>query len=412
MCSALGSSSRESNIRRCRDEFLKGLETQAYAASSIREFRRILDRFCEEANARRTTNEFLDRKTIARAQEYAVRPRNGEGRIDAERRLARFLSLLTEAGIIKLPRQAARVETPRECLRREYEVYLRVQRGLSDGTIRNAARLYERFMTFRFGAGLGDLNALTPNDVVAFLRQLFARPGGYRDKTPPTHLRSLFKFLFWSGATQKNLADGIPRVAPSPAKDGPRSLPPNEVQQLLDAARSGNIVGRRNYAVLLLMARLGLRASEVVAIQLEDIHWRAGEILIRGKGQRHDRMPIPPDVGASLADYIRHDRKGDSRALFVLHRAPHRAFADGASVNRILCQVFATAGLKPPQKYIGSHILRHSLATDLLGNGASLNEVGQVLRHRTRTTTTIYAKHHCESLRSIALAWPVQGEVS
>lgn len=412
MCSNSVSADRESNLRHCRNEFLKKLEKLGYSADSIDSYRRVIDRFCDAVNARKTPLELLGWKTIVRLKEHAVNSRTGKGRVSAEGYLSRFLTFLTESGNVKLSLQPPHAETKRERLRLQYEEYLRVQRGLSESTIFHCVRFYERFMTFRFGEGLGDLNAITPDDVVGFLRKLFLGPGVFRDKTPPTHLRSLFKFLFWSGATQVNLANSIPRMAQPAASALPRSLTPQEVQRLLDAARSEGGTGRRNHAVLLLMARLGLRASEVVAIRLEDIHWRTGELLIRGKGKLHDRMPIPPDVGASLADYIQYDRKGVSRALFVLHRAPYRAFADGQSVNRILCQAFAKSGLKPPQKYIGSHVLRHSLATDMLRNGASLNEIGDVLRHRTQTTTAIYAKHDLESLRSVALAWPISGDVS
>ena len=154
---------------------------------------------------------------------------------------------------------------------------------------------------------------------------------------------------------------------------------------------------------------MGLRAPEVVAIQLEDIDWRAGEILIRGKGGRHERVPLPSEVGEAIVDYLRHGRAGDSRALFVSHRAPHQPFKDAQTINDVLQKAFAKTGLKPPQKYIGSHLLRHSLATAMLGGGASLEEIGHVLRHRSRVTTTIYAKCDLETLRSIAQSWPAEG---
>jgi site-specific recombinase XerD len=180
---------------------------------------------------------------------------------------------------------------------------------------------------------------------------------------------------------------------------------------LIDAVRKDDAVGRRNYAMLMLIARLGLRAPEVIAIQLEDIDWRAGEILIRGKGKLHDRMPLPADAGEAIVDYIRNARVGNSRALFVSARAPYRAFQDGQILNYVLRDAFKKTGLKPPQKYVGSHVLRHSLATDMLRKGASLDEIGDVLRHRSRMTTTIYAKHDIEALRSVARTWPAQGGV-
>jgi integrase/recombinase XerD len=166
----------------------------------------------------------------------------------------------------------------------------------------------------------------------------------------------------------------------------------------------------RNYAMLLLMARLGLRAPEVIAIQLGDIDWRAGEILIRGKGKLHDRMPLPADVGEAIVDYIRKGRAGNSRTLFVSAKTPHPPFKNAQILNTLLCDAFERTGLKPPQKYVGSHLLRHSLATDMLRQGASLDEIGDVLRHRSRMTTTIYAKYDIAALCSIARPWPVRGD--
>jgi integrase/recombinase XerD len=174
--------------------------------------------------------------------------------------------------------------------------------------------------------------------------------------------------------------------------------------------RTGDGIGRRNYAMLLLMARLGLRAPEVIAIQLEDIDWRAGEILIRGKGKLHDRMPLTADVGEAVVDYIRNGRAGSSRTLFLSAKTPHSPFKNAAILNTVLCDAFERTGLKPPQKYVGSHLLRHSLATDMLRKGASLDEIGDVLRHRSRVTTTIYAKYDINALRSIARPWPVGGD--
>ena len=178
---------------------------------------------------------------------------------------------------------------------------------------------------------------------------------------------------------------------------------------MIEAVHTNDVIGRRNYAMLLLLARLGLRAPEVVAIQLDDIDWQAGEILIRGKGKLHDRMPLVADVGEAIVDYIKNGRVGTSRTLFVSSFGPHRPFKDAQILNYILHEAYEKTGLEPPQKYVGSHVLRHSLATDMLRKGASLDEIGDVLRHRSKMTTTIYAKHDINALRSIARPWPEQG---
>ena len=202
------------------------------------------------------------------------------------------------------------------------------------------------------------------------------------------------------------------RVAQPPRSRLPRYLKPEEVETLLDAIWSADPIGRRNYAMLMVLARLGLRAPEAIAIQLDDIDWRAGTILIRGKGKRHDRMPLPQDVGNAIVDYIRKGRRGTSRTLFVSNKVPYRPFADSQILNSALKEAFERTGLRPPQKYVGSHLLRHSLATDMLRKGASLGEIGDVLRHRSRMTTTIYARHDVDGLRSIALDWPAAKAVS
>ena len=207
-----------------------------------------------------------------------------------------------------------------------------------------------------------------------------------------------------------NLALGIPSIAQRYGARLPRYLKPEEVETLLAALPTDTPKGRRNYAMVLTLARLGLRAAEVVAIQLDDIDWRAGELMVRGKGQRHDRVPIPPDVGAAIASYARRDRVTTSRALFVKERAPNGPFGDSQVLNAILKDAFARTGLKPPCKYVGSHVLRHSLATNLVRQGASLSEIGDMLRHRCRSSTMIYAKLDIEGLRSIAQPWPTAGD--
>lgn len=225
----------------------------------------------------------------------------------------------------------------------------------------------------------------------------------------PSPLRNLFKFLFWSGKTRRNLATSIPRIPKPLPNPLPRSLGPEEILRVLNTISRQTAIGRRNYAMLLLMARLGLRSTEVLAIQLEDIDWRSGEILIRGKGKLHDRMPLPSDVGEAIVDYIQNGRAGTSRTLFVTRRAPCLPFNNHQIVGTVLHQALKKAGLNPPQKYVGSHLLRHSLAMDMLRKGVSLPEIGDVLRHRSKSTTTLYAKYDIDALRSIAQPWPVQG---
>ena len=301
--------------------------------------------------------------------------------------------------------------SPRAVLKREYETYLRVQRGLSEDTIYHCLRFYDRFLTAKFGAGLGDLNTIKPDDITGFILWLRKEQNAPRDKTGPSHLRNLFQFLFWSGKTERNLSNAVPKARQPKPTGIPRYLEPEEVNRLIEVVRDHEKTGRRNYAMLLMIARLGLRAPEVTAIELDDIDWRAGEILIRGKRQLQDRMPLPAEVGEAIVDYIKNERRGPERALFVSVKPPFKRFKDAQILRWILRDAYDATGISPPQAYIGTHILRHSLATDMLRKGASLAEIGDVLRHRSAMTTTIYAQYDVDALRSISRPWPTSGDV-
>jgi site-specific recombinase XerD len=181
-----------------------------------------------------------------------------------------------------------------------------------------------------------------------------------------------------------------------------------EVRRVLKTCNRRTPTGRRDYAILLLLTRLGLRAGEVVALQLGDIDWRAGEIIIRGKGSFHDRMPLPCDVGEALTCYLRRDRPDcQTRQVFVCMRAPRRGFAHPSTLTTIVHRALERANLHPI--FRGAHLFRHSLATSMLHAGATMGEIGEVLRHRASSTTEIYAKVDFDGLRSLAHPWPIGG---
>jgi integrase/recombinase XerD len=362
--------------------FLQKLADQGYAPATLRTYAGAMALFCQEVARRGLGHGQLVGQMLSKVRAAALKgkyPNEYNKKIYC---VERFIDALVEVGVAERPKPTKKVPTALERLQAEYEVYLREQRGLTEATIYHCVRFLDRFMTFRFGEKLGNLNDITPADIVKFLCDIMGRKISYRDKTPPTHLRSLFRFLFWSGKTKRDLASSLPRVATGRASHLPRSLRPEEIERLIDAVWAPDAIGRRNYAMLMILARLGLRAPEVIAIQLDDIDWRVGTILIRGKGKRHDRMPLPEDAGKAIVDYIRNGRRGSSRTLFVSHKVPYRPFLDAQILNTVLRAAFKETGLRPPQKYIGSHLLRHSLATDMLRKGASLDEIGDVLRHR------------------------------
>ena len=389
--------------------FLERLCAQGYAPYTVRFYKLTIRRFLKEIERRGLCVRDLEGPANEVLQEAVLSETTHGARTFALFCLKRFIDHLNGAGVVALPEPQTKELTALDRLREEYYTYLCRQRGLSESTIYHCIRYMERFLSFRFGEKLGDLNAITSDDVANFICQLKTGSRPLREKALPSQLRNLFKFLFWSGKIKRNLANGIPRVAYPQPGNLPRYLKQEDIRRLIEAVQTNDAIGRRNYAMMLLVARLGLRAPEVTAIQLEDIDWRSGEILIRGKGKRHDKMPLPADIGEAIVDYIRNGRTGDSRTLFVSSITPHLPFKDGQIMNYILRAAFKKTGLKQPQRFVGSHLLRHSLATDMLRKGASLDEIGDVLRHRSRMTTMIYAKYDIDALRSIIRPWAVQG---
>jgi integrase/recombinase XerD len=391
------------------DSFAQSFAAANYTAGTIRTYRHLarkLGRLMDTAGIAPSalTPDFADQlaRTAARGPDSKIRFHN------LARRFAEHLIDIAVAQPVPL----TEAQIARAALLTDYEAYLVKQRGLSSRSIYHVLRFANRFLDHRFGTGMIDLTRLRAADTISFVQHVLAGRRPYRDKTVTTHLRTFFQYLFACGATATNLALSIPKAAQRWDARLPRHLSPDGVEAVLGSVRGNPRHGARDYAMLLLMARLGLRAPEVIAIQLDDIDWRAGELLVRGKGKLHDRMPISAEVGEALSRYLREERGPTScRTVFVAHRAPHRAFKDGQIINGILKDALAATGQKPVTPYVGSHLLRHSLATRLVNAGASLDEVGDVLRHRSRSSTMVYARLDIDGLRSIAQPWPVTGGV-
>jgi site-specific recombinase XerD len=387
--------------------FRQSLITQKYAGATIQAYIRCIGVLAWMMKNKRIAVEDLDEilalKLITKTG-WAKQRKNHLAFITI-----RFVRFLNEHGVGKptvktQPAQAVWAE-----LRGDYETYLRQQRGLSESTIDYCWYHAMQFLKFRFGGKTGDLSKITATDITDFMTQLATRTPPARNKTLSSHLRNFFRYLFQNNLITLNLAMGIPSVAQRYGARLPRHLNPEHVERLIEAVRKDKNSGWRNYAMVLLLARLGLRPPEVIAMQIDDIDWRSGEIIVRGKGNRHDRLPLLPDVGAALADYIRLERVTDSRTLFVTERAPRRPFKDSQILNAILKDAFAKTGLTVPAPYVGAHILRHSLATHLVQHGASLEEISNTLRHRSRSTTLLYVRLDIDGLRSVAQPWPAAG---
>ena len=222
-------------------------------------------------------------------------------------------------------------------------------------------------------------------------------------------LRSLLRFLYLRGETVINLSLGVSRFQKWKLATVPTYLSPGDVEMVLSACDLSTSTGRRDHAILLLLARLGLRAGEVVALELGDVAWRTGEILVRGKGHQSDHLPLLSDVGEALALYLRLDRgESTSRRAFLRLNAPRTGLTGPASVGHIVRKVMARAGIARSSRG-AAHLFRHSLATRMIRHGASISEIAEVLRHRSQTTTGIYAKVAFQTLLEVARPWPGEG---
>ena len=320
--------------------------------------------------------------------------------------LQQFLAHLRKQGVVS-DRKLIPDESPLAVILCSYEQHLLLGRKLSSATIFNYLSFARRFLVERFSNGPLLFKEIETSDISDFvLRRGTMGVGTAQIMT--TAFRSFFRYLFQKGELQADLAACVPAVADWRLSTVPKYVTPEEVEQVLKACNRNTAIGRRDYAVLLLVARLGLRAGEIVAFQLEDINWRAGEILVRGKGLLHDRMPLPPDVGQALASYLRRDRPAcRTRRVFICTKAPRRGFANPSTLSTIVRRALARADLHPPLK--GAHLLRHSLATSMLRSGATMSEIAEILRHRALNTTEIYAKVDFQGLRSLAHPWPMGG---
>lgn len=333
--------------------------------------------------------------------------RKGALRRGDNKTLCRFLSHLRTEGVIPYPEPAFN-DSPLTTLKSRYEDYLLKERGLSTVTGSRYWPYLQRFLLERFGDNPMQLCELCPQDIDRFLLS------HAHERTPKvaqlmvSAMRSFLRFLFRYGETKCDLSTAVPTVAAWRLSEVPKYIKPEEVESLLESCDRTTSVGRRNYSILLLIARLGLRAGEVVALELGDINWRASELMIRGKGQFCDRLPLPQSVGEALAIYLKNDRpKCSTRRVFVRTRAPYRGFKDSTTVSTIVRRTVEKSGLTTPSK--GAHLLRHSLATGMLRKGASMIEIGELLRHQSPNSTEIYAKVDIEGLHSIVRIWPEKG---
>lgn len=314
------------------------------------------------------------------------------------KRLAWLVRYLREVGMVPTPVPPP-PESRDEVLLERYRPYLLAERGLAPKTAAEYVRTARLFLAEQSGR---ELQCLGVADVSKFMTcqcQLLSSRSAER---VASGLRSFLRFAVLEGLIATPLAGAVPSAPRWSGAALPRALAPGQVAALLASCDRSNPNGRRDYAIVVLLARLGLRAAEVAALHLDDIDWRSGEIVVRGKGRTEERLPLPRDVGAAIAAYLRHGRpRRPEREVFLRVLAPLRGLGPNG-VSRAVRAASRRAGLGS----FGSHRLRHTAGTEMLRAGASLPEVAQVLRHRSTVTTAIYAKVDHLALRALAMPWP------
>jgi site-specific recombinase XerD len=321
-----------------------------------------------------------------------------------------FLRYLRQEALVPNPQMMD--ASPVDDFIRSYIEYLRKERGLAENSILVYSPFISDFLNDRFAqTGCISFHALDALTIQNFLLDRIQNRSREYSRLLAAALRSFLRFLYLRKETTSDLSRSVPRVRKSHQSEVSGFLNPDQVEQILSSTDLSTPRGRRDYAILLLLARLGLRAGEIITIELGDILWRIGEIVIRGKGRVQNHLPLLSDVGAALAAYLYQDR-GDSvsRRVFLRMYAPRVGMAGPTAVGHIVRLALVRAGICAPSRG-AAHLFRHGLATRMIRQGASIAEISEVLRHQSQSSTAIYAKVDFETLREVAPPWPGKGGV-
>jgi site-specific recombinase XerD len=330
----------------------------------------------------------------------AARQAAGRRTAPGPRAMMPLLSYLREAGVTPAAKPP---QTPVGALLGEYRIWLARERGLAEATVLRYENTARRFLQQQAMAG-GVLKpaGLTGVDVNAFLLRECGRVSAGSAKGRVAELRAVLRFLYLRDLTPLRLGMAVPPVGGWRLAALPPTMTAAEVQLLLDSCDHSTDVGVRDFAIMTLVARLGLRSVEVARLELRDVDWRAGELVVRGKARRQDRLPLPAEVGEALVAYLAWGRApAGARRLFLTCRAPR-----GPIRADLVGDVVERACLRAGLPRVGPHRLRHALAAELLRQGAGLAAISQVLRHQDLATTALYAKVDLDTLRQVAQPWP------
>jgi integrase/recombinase XerD len=318
--------------------------------------------------------------------------------------LQRLLEFLRQNGAA--PQNIETIDlTPVEQVVQQFGCDLLKRQGLSDKTRVQYCPFVAIFLSERYGSEPVDLAALCAADVIRFIRGQAARLSPPRAKVATIALRSFLRYARYRGEIRSDLVAAVPTVPTWTMTGIPRAIAADHVRAALAHCQRDTLVGCRDYAILLLLVRLGLRSGEIVSLTLDSIDWEHGTIAVSGKGGQDARLPLPVEVGDAMARYLKLGRRScSSRALFLRANAPIRGLGSQTTIGTIVNAALTRAGVETPNR--GAHQFRHALAADMLRQGATLSEIGSLLRHRHAKTTAIYAKVDFVALRPLSLPWP------
>ena len=388
--------------------FVADLRAADYARNTLSAKRLALERFISWRHRRKRASHDPTESEIS---EFLTKVPQGSRCSVSSRALFDFLDYLRRRNVVTTcaPRPP---ETVSSALVKRYADFLRNEKGLAELSLKVYLPVAKDLLHYlEAEQSTRSVRRLDASLLRAFLFERARARSSEGVRLLASSLRSFLRFLHVQDEIPKDLTAAIPTVRQWAQPDIPKKLTPAEVKRVLEAPDPDTATGRRNFAILLLLAKLGLRSSEILSIELGDLHWRTGEIVIRGKGNQQDLLPLPRDVGSAIASYLRRDRGArPTRRVFLRTIAPRVPLTGPASVGHIVRRSMTKAGVERP-KQIAAHLFRHTLASSMLQHGANLRDISEVLRHRTLVSTEIYAKIDLGGLEEVARPWPAQGGV-
>jgi integrase/recombinase XerD len=378
------------------------LVEQGYPSDTIRRFLLLIADFSVWLKARQLPVRQVTHASAQRYLRYRLRHRcrrNGNAHA-----LQRFVQMLHQHGVVE--QETPVVQSTVEHLVSDYSSYLHQERGLAATTVKKYLRAARSFLIQQCIRNARALSSLSAQRVIRFVQSKRAgRSSAPRAQHMAIGLRSFLRYARYCGYFKPDLAAAIPRVTGRSMTSIPKAIPPKDAQRVLGSCDRRSAVGRRDYAMLLLLARLGLRAGEVASLTLDDIDWHAGTLTVHGKGSQESPLPLLEPIGKAIAAYLKRGRPHcKSRRVFLRMHAPIRGFKTEKPVSTAVGRAMQRAGIDSPHR--GAHQFRHALATHMLRQGSSLAEIGEILRHKDPDTTRIYAKVDLTSLRVLATPWP------